>query len=91
MLHGADGFTSHPKEGVPRIFIAFKNNQFLSPGFEPVNPVSNVEYTSHYSADDDMYVLNFICVIYVLGRRQQRVTKTFYSFIIGSTRNCMCF
>jgi hypothetical protein len=25
LRHGADGFTSHPKEGVLRVFIAFKN------------------------------------------------------------------
>jgi hypothetical protein len=70
---------------VPRIFIAFKNNPFLSPGFEPVNPVSNGEYTSHYSADDDMYVLNFICVIYVLGRRRTESYENVLrnSFIIG--------
>jgi len=34
--HGTDGFTSPPKEGVPRIFFALKNPT-ASAGFEPAN------------------------------------------------------
>ena len=36
--HGADGFTSLPKEGVVRIFFALKN-QTASVGFEPASLV----------------------------------------------------
>ena len=36
LRHGTDGFTSPPKEGVLRIFFAFKN-QTTSVGFEPAN------------------------------------------------------
>ena len=35
-LHGTDGFTSPPKEGVLRIFFALKNPT-ASVGFEPAN------------------------------------------------------
>jgi hypothetical protein len=38
--HGADGFTSPPKEGVLQIFITLKN-PWPSPGFEPTNFGSN--------------------------------------------------
>ena len=36
LRHGTDGFTSPPKEGVLRIFFAFKNPT-ASAGFEPTN------------------------------------------------------
>jgi hypothetical protein len=36
ILHGADGFTSPPKEGVLRIFITLKNPSPLA-GSEPAN------------------------------------------------------
>jgi hypothetical protein len=36
LRHGADGFTSQPLEGVPRIFIALKNPSHLT-GFVPAN------------------------------------------------------
>ena len=36
LRHGADGFTSPPKEGVLRIFFALKNPT-ASVGFEPAN------------------------------------------------------
>jgi hypothetical protein len=36
LRHGADGFTSPPKEGVLRIFFALKNPT-ASAGFEPAN------------------------------------------------------
>ena len=36
LLHGTDGFTSHPKEGVLRIFFALKSST-ASVGFEPAN------------------------------------------------------
>jgi hypothetical protein len=36
LRHGTDGFTSPPKEGVLRIFFAFKN-PMASAGFKPAN------------------------------------------------------
>jgi hypothetical protein len=36
LRHGTDGFSSPPKEGVLRIFFAFKNPT-ASTGFEPTN------------------------------------------------------
>ena len=36
LRHGTNGFTSHPKEGVLRIFSALKNPT-ASAGFEPEN------------------------------------------------------
>ena len=36
LRHGTNGFTSHPKEGVLRIFFALKNPT-ASAGFEPAN------------------------------------------------------
>jgi hypothetical protein len=38
--HGADSFTSPPKEGMLRIFVALKNPS-PSAGFDPANPGSN--------------------------------------------------
>jgi hypothetical protein len=45
-LHGTDGFTSALKEGVMRIFIAFKNSSPLA-GFEPANLESNCKNANH--------------------------------------------
>jgi hypothetical protein len=44
--HGADGFTSPPKEGVLRIFIALKRPSTLK-GFEPTNLGSNSKHVNH--------------------------------------------
>jgi hypothetical protein len=44
--HGTDGFTSPPKEGVLRIFIALKHPSPLA-GFEPRNLVSSGKHASH--------------------------------------------
>jgi hypothetical protein len=46
LYHGADGFTSPPKEGVLRIFVAVKN-QLPSDGFEPVNIGPHVKHANH--------------------------------------------
>jgi hypothetical protein len=47
LLHGTSGFTSHPKEGVLRIFIALKN---LSPwpgsNPRPLDPVASTLTTA---------------------------------------------
>jgi hypothetical protein len=52
LRHGADGFTSPPKEAVLRIFIALKNPS-LSAGFEPANRGSNSNHDNHYTIQND--------------------------------------
>jgi hypothetical protein len=42
------GFTSHPKEGVLRIFIALKKSIALA-GFEPATFGSSGKHTNHQS------------------------------------------
>jgi hypothetical protein len=49
---GADVFTSPPKEGVQRIFIAIKNLS-LSAASEPANLGSNGKHVIHYTTEDD--------------------------------------
>jgi hypothetical protein len=44
----ADCFTSSPKEGVLRIFIALKK-AIASGGFEPANLGSSDKHTNHYT------------------------------------------
>jgi hypothetical protein len=46
LRHGTDGFTSPPKEVVPRIFITLKNPSTLV-GIEPANLGSSVEHANH--------------------------------------------
>jgi hypothetical protein len=53
LRHGADGFTSPPREGVLRIFIALKNPS-PSAGFEPANLESNIKHANHYATEDDL-------------------------------------
>jgi hypothetical protein len=43
LRHGTSGVTSHPKEGVLRIFIALA-------GFEPATVGSSGKQTNHYTA-----------------------------------------
>jgi hypothetical protein len=50
--HGADGFTSTPKEVVLRIFIAF-NNPSSSAGFEPANLMSSGKNDNHKTTEAD--------------------------------------
>jgi hypothetical protein len=50
--HGANGFTSPPKEGVLRIFIALKNPS-PSAGFEPTDLGANGKHANHYTTEDD--------------------------------------
>jgi hypothetical protein len=45
LRHGADGFTSSPKEGVLRIFIALKNPS-PSAGFESANLEPNGKHAN---------------------------------------------
>jgi hypothetical protein len=51
ILQGADGFTAPPKEGVLRIFIAFKNRSPWA-GIEPPNLCSNGKHASLYTTED---------------------------------------
>jgi hypothetical protein len=46
--HGIDDFTSPPKEGLPRIFIALKNPSSFA-GFEAANLGSNSKHANYYS------------------------------------------
>jgi hypothetical protein len=52
LRHGADGFTSPPKEAVLRIFIDFKNPSLLA-GFEPANLGSNGKLDNNYTTGND--------------------------------------
>jgi hypothetical protein len=45
---GPSRFTSHPKEGVLRIFIALKNPSSW-PGFEPATFGYSGQHTNHYT------------------------------------------
>jgi hypothetical protein len=54
LRHGADGFTSLPKEVVLRIFIALKYPS-SSAGFEPVNLMSNGKNNNHYTIENDSW------------------------------------
>jgi hypothetical protein len=47
---GPSRFTSHPKKGVLRIFIALKNPS-LEPGFNPRPLGSSGKHTSHYTTE----------------------------------------
>jgi hypothetical protein len=49
-LLGTSGFTSHPKEGVMRIFIALKKS-IPSVGFEPATLGSSGKHTNHYTTE----------------------------------------
>jgi hypothetical protein len=49
--HGANSFTSPPKEGILRIFIVFKNSPLA--GFEPMNLESSGKHTNCYTTEDD--------------------------------------
>jgi hypothetical protein len=51
LRHAADGFTSPPKGGLLRIFIALKN-PWPSAGFETWNLVSNGKHANHYAIED---------------------------------------
>jgi hypothetical protein len=64
LRHGTSGFTSHPKKGVLRIFIALKNPSSL-PGLnpQPLCPVaSTLTTTPPRRPTIEMLVLHFIFV-----------------------------
>jgi hypothetical protein len=46
LRHGTDGFTSAPKEGMLRIFVARKNPT-ASAGFEPANLSTRGQHANH--------------------------------------------
>jgi hypothetical protein len=50
LRHGTSGFTSHPKEGVLRIFIALKKFIALD-GLEPATIGSSGKHTNHYTTN----------------------------------------
>jgi hypothetical protein len=52
LQHGADGFTSPPKEGALRIFIAPKNPS-PSAGNKPAYLGSDGKHVSHYTTEYD--------------------------------------
>jgi hypothetical protein len=70
LRHGADGFTSPPKEGEIQIFIALTNS-FPSAGFEPANLGPNSKHVNHYIAGDDVLVVTsgvtYIVVSAIMG------------------------
>jgi hypothetical protein len=51
LQHGADGFTSPPKKGLLRIFIAL--NPSSSAGIETANLGSNGKHASHCTKEND--------------------------------------
>jgi hypothetical protein len=54
ILHGANGITTSPKEGVLRIFIfILKNHPSPSAEFEPANFDSNDKQANYYTTEDD--------------------------------------
>jgi hypothetical protein len=55
LRHGTSGFTSHPKEGVLRIFIALKKSIALA-GFESATFVSSGKHTNHYTTEATSYI-----------------------------------
>jgi hypothetical protein len=52
LRHEAEGFTSAKKEGVLRIFMAFKNAS-PSSGFEPANLRYNGKHANHCTTEGD--------------------------------------
>jgi hypothetical protein len=52
LRHGADGFTSLPKQVWLRIFIALKNPS-PSTGFDPANLGTNGKHDNHYNTGND--------------------------------------
>jgi hypothetical protein len=58
LRHGADGFTSPPKEVVLRIVIALKIPS-LSAGFEPANLGSNGKHDNNYTTENDPSSCNY--------------------------------
>jgi hypothetical protein len=55
LQHGADGFTSPPKEVVLRFFIALKNPSPLA-GFESANLESSGKHANHYITEDEDFM-----------------------------------
>jgi hypothetical protein len=67
LRHGTDGFSSPPKEGVLRVFVALKN-PLSSEGFGPANTGSNGKHAIHYTTEDDT-VAPYLCIIFVTNNR----------------------
>jgi hypothetical protein len=58
LRHGADGFTSSPKELVLRIFIDLKNTS-SSAGCEPANLGDNDRHNNHWTTEGDKNCFSF--------------------------------
>jgi hypothetical protein len=56
ILHGADSFTSTPKEGVLRIFIVLENPS-PSIGFETPNFGFNGKHANHYTTEGGCHIV----------------------------------
>jgi hypothetical protein len=56
LRHGTYGFTSHPKEGVLRIFIAIKN-PLPWWGFEPAILWCSGKHTNHYTTKATIHMI----------------------------------
>jgi hypothetical protein len=59
---GTDGFTSSPKEGVLRIFIALEHPS-PSAGSESVSLRSNGKHVNHYTTENDYPLKIHQCII----------------------------
>jgi hypothetical protein len=72
--HGADGFTSLPKERVLLIFIALKN-QLPSAAFEPANVGFNGKHANHLSIEADKEQVTIIFIKAEMIRKIQSLSK----------------
>jgi hypothetical protein len=83
LRHGISGFTSHPKKGVLRIFIALKKSIALA-GFEPASSGSSGKHTNHYTTK----VTDNVSHSSLLGLRSDCCSRDFpihivyYSFLV---------
>jgi hypothetical protein len=68
---GVDGFTSPPKEGVPRIFIALKD-PLPQAGYEPATLGSSSKHDNHYITEDGC-VISYLCLCF----RSQTINNGF--------------
>jgi hypothetical protein len=63
LRHGANGFTSHPKGAVLRIFIAIKNPS-PSARIEPANLGLNGKHADNYTTEEDSISFYFYANIW---------------------------
>jgi hypothetical protein len=82
LRRGASGFTSLPKEGVVRIFIALKNPSPL-PRMGPANLGSNGKHTNHYTTEETQWNVNitfdnFSVVKFCPGKNVRPIAYTYH-------------